>query len=83
MNLEETVMAKKIVLSSVKILDVSDHAEGAHEAPGQVQYAIDLAHHQELVSKAAYFIAEHRNFAPGNEMSDWLAAEADIFGLVY
>ena len=76
-------MAKKAVLSSVKILDAFDHAEEAHEAPCQVQYAIDLADHQELVSKAAYFIAEHRKFAPGHEMSDWLAAEADIFGVVY
>lgn len=71
-------MAKKTVLSSEEIADVSSQIE-----PVLDQYAIDHAHHQELVSKAAYFIAEHRNFAPGNEMGDWLVAEADIFGLVY
>ena len=76
-------MAKKLVLSSTEILDDSNHTEVAHIESIQDQHAIDLAHHQELVSKAAYFIAEHRNFAPGNEMGDWLAAEADIFDLVY
>jgi len=76
-------MAKKPVLSSTEILDASNHKEVAHIAPTQDQQATDLAHRQDIVSKAAYFIAEHRNFAPGNEVGDWLAAEADIFGLVY
>ncbi len=76
-------MAKKLVLSSTEISDDSNHTEETQIELGQDKHAIDLAHHQEIVAKAAYFIAEHRNFAPGNEMGDWLAAEADIFGLVY
>ena len=35
------------------------------------------ARHQ-LVEQAAYFIAERRGFAPGNELDDWLQAEAEV-----
>lgn len=31
-----------------------------------------------LVAVAAYFLAEHRNFEPGHELEDWLAAEMQI-----
>lgn len=30
------------------------------------------------IAEAAYFIAEGRGFAPGRELDDWLAAEAQI-----
>jgi hypothetical protein len=30
------------------------------------------------IAEAAYYRAERRGFAPGNEVDDWLAAEADI-----
>lgn len=33
---------------------------------------------RELIAKAAYFRAERRGFAPGNELRDWLEAEAEI-----
>jgi hypothetical protein len=33
---------------------------------------------QQLISKAAYYRAEHRGFAPGLELDDWLAAEDEI-----
>jgi hypothetical protein len=32
------------------------------------------------IAIAAYFIAEKRGFAPGHELEDWLAAEAQIAG---
>ena len=35
-----------------------------------------------MIEEAAYFLAEHRGFAPGKEMSDWLRAEADVEGLL-
>ena len=35
-----------------------------------------------MVRMAAYFRAEQRGFAPGNEWEDWLAAEAEIDALV-
>lgn len=35
---------------------------------------------RQMISRAAYFRAELRCFAPGGELQDWLAAEADING---
>ncbi len=35
-----------------------------------------------LIETAAYFIAEGRGFAPGDALSDWLRAEADVEGLL-
>jgi hypothetical protein len=32
----------------------------------------------DLIATAAYFIAQQRNFAPGNELADWLLAEQQI-----
>jgi DUF2934 family protein len=36
------------------------------------------ADHQARVALAAYFIAEQRGFAPGQELDDWLVAEAAV-----
>ena len=33
---------------------------------------------ERMIAEAAYFHAERRGFAPGNEVSDWLHAEAEI-----
>jgi hypothetical protein len=34
--------------------------------------------HRELVAVAAYYLAERRNFEPGHEAEDWLAAELQV-----
>jgi hypothetical protein len=31
-----------------------------------------------LIARAAYYRAMDRGFAPGNEVADWLAAEAEV-----
>ena len=31
-----------------------------------------------MVAEAAYYFSEHRGFAPGHELEDWLAAENQI-----
>jgi hypothetical protein len=36
------------------------------------------ANREASVATAAYFIAEKRDFAPGHELEDWLAAETQI-----
>ena len=36
------------------------------------------ADHQARIALAAYFIAEKRGFEPGQELDDWLAAEAAV-----
>lgn len=33
---------------------------------------------QRMIAEAAYYRAEKRGFAPGNELEDWLAAEAEV-----
>lgn len=40
--------------------------------------ADDAILREQMIAVAAYFRAEQRGFAPGNEMSDWLGAEADV-----
>jgi hypothetical protein len=39
---------------------------------------IDPDHRRALIAEQAYLIAERRNFGPGNEVEDWLAAEAAV-----
>lgn len=58
-------------------------------APGQASQAGsaaaatggDACPREQMIAEAAYYHAERRGFAPGNEMSDWLQAEADVEGL--
>lgn len=40
--------------------------------------ANDAIPREQWIAVAAYFRAEQRGFVPGNEMSDWLDAEADV-----
>jgi hypothetical protein len=39
---------------------------------------VDLERRAALIAEAAFFRAEKRGFAPGNEVQDWLAAEAEV-----
>ncbi len=39
---------------------------------------IDSAMREKLVSEAAYFRAERRDFSPGGELEDWIAAEREV-----
>ncbi len=38
----------------------------------------DVAERQVMIAEAAYFIAEHRGFTAGDELSDWLQAEREV-----
>ena len=40
--------------------------------------ADELPAREERIRIAAYLLAEQRGFTPGHELSDWLAAEAEI-----
>jgi len=33
---------------------------------------------RQLIEEAAYYRAEQRGFAPGHELDDWVAAEAEV-----
>ncbi len=41
-------------------------------------YQALLARRHKEIKQAAYFKAEHRGFAPGHELDDWLEAEKEI-----
>lgn len=43
-----------------------------------VATVIDPDRRRALIARAAYFRAEKRNFAPGYEHEDWLAAESEV-----
>ncbi len=47
-------------------------------AGGSKRHAIDAQERHALVQRAAYFLAEARGFAPGQELHDWFAAEAAV-----
>lgn len=40
--------------------------------------AIDPEARRRMVAAEAYFLAERRGFAAGNEVADWVAAEAAV-----
>ena len=40
--------------------------------------AVSAEERYAMVAQAAYLRASQRGFAPGNELDDWLAAEAEI-----
>ena len=44
--------------------------------------AISAEAREAMIAEAAYFIAQARGFAPGNEAQDWLVAEAQIDALL-
>lgn len=59
----------------------SSQAEPVSDEPGSTS-ANDACPREQMIAEAAYFRAQRRGFAPGNEMSDWLEAEADVEGLL-
>jgi hypothetical protein len=42
------------------------------------QSALTSAELQALIAEAAYYRAERRGFAPGQEVEDWLGAEKEV-----
>ena len=41
---------------------------------------IDPEQRRAMIAEAAYYKAEHRGFASGYELEDWLAAETEVDG---
>ena len=60
------------------VADSAAAVESAQKVPSTTSVA-DAAR-QRMISEAAYYRAERRGFAPGSELDDWLAAEAEIAG---
>lgn len=47
-------------------------------AGAETQLEVPSRDRMRRVAEAAYYLAEHRGFAPGAEMEDWLAAEKQV-----
>lgn len=65
--LKETVQVARKGNGSAKTAGMA-----ASACAGQIG---DAPSQEEMIAVAAYFRAEHRGFAPGNELDDWLQAE--------
>lgn len=77
--------AKKPVLKKVAVVKpVAVEARPAKKpavkksAPKQKVAAVTPEQRYQMISTAAYFLAERRGFAHGYEMQDWIAAEAEV-----
>ena len=52
--------------------------ENVGASPPTLTQAIPSALREAKIATAAYYRAEQRGFAPGNELADWLAAEREV-----
>jgi Protein of unknown function (DUF2934) len=50
----------------------------SRQTPTAVSTGIDPEVRRQLVAAEAYFLAERRGFAAGNELEDWVNAEAAV-----
>ena len=62
--------------SSVRNSTLTKPLRGIHPPHSMLTMAADRR--QSMVAEAAYYFSEHRGFAPGHELDDWLAAENQI-----
>lgn len=53
-------------------------APAARAEPMSNRAAVSPEQRHAMIAQAAYYRAEQRGFAPGGELQDWLAAEAEI-----
>jgi len=56
---------------------LSDDDPTVTEAAPEVEPAADDGGRRRRIAERAYRLAERRGFAPGQELDDWLAAEAE------
>ena len=71
----------------------NSHSQNVYEAQPEIAATIPIQmtgqdmepltdeQRRELVAVAAYYLAERRNFKPGHETEDWLAAESLVRSL--
>jgi Protein of unknown function (DUF2934) len=74
------VVAKAVVekpKSKPKVAAAPRKRKAVMAEPAPSAVAADLT---PMIATAAYYLAEYRQFAPGYEMQDWLAAEHMIRG---
>ncbi len=78
-NQEKKMKSKRESAKSSKArasIGVAPQEQGARRAESPA--GKDDCPREQMIAEAAYFRAEQRGFSPGNEMSDWLEAEASV-----
>lgn len=56
----------------------TSHSSAAETATAPPAGAAGREERWQMIATAAYYRAQQRGFAPGGELDDWLAAEAEI-----
>ena len=71
---------RKKTVAEVPVLTDSVAMPGASSkrTPAPMLEGVDPDVRRELVAAEAYFLAERRGFAGGNQLEDWVAAEAMV-----
>jgi len=72
-----SVKAVGAIVSTAIAPDVE--REGSVDVP---PWEISESERQSMIAEAAYYHSASRDFAPGHELDDWLAAEAEIEALL-
>jgi hypothetical protein len=73
----DTSESSKRVLHRGRVQD--DRLEEEANAGGEVhRHLASAEERQQMIAVAAYFLSQSRNFEPGQELEDWVAAEAQV-----
>jgi len=81
-----TIIKSKHAKDSPKKESIHNHQETTatntpEAADGITAFtSVSLEERHQLIAQAAYFRAAQRSFEPGQELDDWLRAEAEING---
>ncbi len=81
---QSSAKAVKTTVKKAKSTDTTRRAPDAVSSEGAIRVVANLAarlsadERRSLIAEAAYLRAERRGFANGDEVDDWLAAEAEI-----
>lgn len=72
--------AKQKAVVEVPVLTDSVAIAGmeSRRSTAAIPESVDPNVRRQLVAAEAYFLAERRGFAAGNELEDWVAAEATV-----
>lgn len=54
----------------------------SQKIPAEPERSISIEERFQMISESAYFKAEQRSFMAGDELADWLAAEAEVDALL-
>ena len=68
-------------------IEFESQRESANKPVGNAEFEQAVAEDVNIkiddkIAEAAFFIAKRRDFAPGNETSDWLQAETNVEGVL-